>query len=67
MDLTRRSELDGKWYHVSEKMAGETVEVRVTLRGLEVRHNDTFIKRWRDWEYVSGIAVDYMLKKYNLL
>jgi hypothetical protein len=51
---------------VSEKMAGETVEVRVTLRGLEVWHNDTFIKRWKYWAYVSGIAVDYMLKKYLL-
>jgi hypothetical protein len=57
---------EGKRYHVSEKMAGETVEVRVTLRGLEVWHNDTFIKRWKYWAYVSGIAVDYMLKKYLL-
>ncbi len=47
-------------------MAGETVEVRVTLRGLEGWHKDTFIKRWKYWEYVSGIAVDYMLKKYLL-
>jgi hypothetical protein len=38
---------EGKWYHVSEKMAGKTVEVTVTLRGVEVWHNDTFIKRWK--------------------
>lgn len=47
-------------------MAGETVEVRVTLRGLKVWHKGAFIKRWKYWEYVSGIAVDYMLKKYLL-
>ena len=57
---------EGKRYHVSEKMAGETVEVRDTLRGLKVWHKGAFIKRWKYWEYVSGIAVDYMLKKYLL-
>jgi len=54
------------WYHVSKEMSGETVEVRVTLRGLEVWHNDTFIKRWKYWEYVLGIAAGYMLKRYLL-
>jgi hypothetical protein len=44
-------------------MAGETVEVRVTLRGVEVWHNGASLKRWEYWEYVLGIAVDYMLKK----
>jgi hypothetical protein len=38
---------EGRWYHVSKKMFGKTVEVRVTLRGVEVWHNDTFIKRWK--------------------
>ena len=57
---------EGDWYHVSKEMSGETVEVRVTLRGLEVWHNDTFIKRWKYWEYVLGIAVDYMLERYLL-
>ncbi len=57
---------EGKWYHVSEKMAGETVEVRITLRGLEVWHNDSFIKRWKYWEYVLGIAAGYRREKYLL-
>ncbi len=30
---------EGKWYHVCKKMSGETVEVRVTLRGVEVWHS----------------------------
>ena len=57
---------EGKWYHVGRKMSGETVNVKITLRGVEVWHNDTFIKRWKYWEYISGIAVDYMIKKYLL-
>ena len=57
---------EGELYHVSKKMSGETVEVRVTLRGLEVWHNDTFIKRWKYWEYVLGIAAGYMLERYLL-
>ena len=24
---------EGKWYHVGKKMSGETVEVKITLRG----------------------------------
>ena len=51
---------------MGKNMSGETVEVRITLRGLEVWHKGTFIKRWKYWEYVLGIAVDYMLKKYLL-
>ena len=47
---------EGKRYHVSEKMAGETVEVIVTLRGLKFWHKGAFIKRWKYWEYVSGIV-----------
>jgi hypothetical protein len=35
----------GKWYHVSKKKSGETVEVRVTLRGVEVWHSGAFFKR----------------------
>jgi hypothetical protein len=38
---------EGKWYHVSKKMFGKTVEVTVTLRGVEVWHNGAFIKRWK--------------------
>lgn len=57
---------EGDWYHVSKEMSGETVEVRVTLRGLEVWHKGAFIKRWKYWEYVLGIAVDYMLERYLL-
>ena len=57
---------EGRWYHVSKKMFGKTVEVRVTLRGVEVWHNGVFIKRWKYWEYVLDITADYMLKKYLL-
>jgi hypothetical protein len=47
-------------------MAGETVEVRVTMKGIEIWHKDAFIKRWKYWEYVLGIATGYMLEKYLL-
>ena len=56
----------GKRYHVSREMSGETVDVRITLRGVEVWHKDTLIKRWKYWEYVLDIAADYMLKRYLL-
>lgn len=55
---------EGKWYHVGKKMSGETVEVKITLRGVEVWHERAFVKRWKYWEYVIGIAASYMLKKY---
>lgn len=57
---------EGKWYHVSKRRSGETVNVRVTLRGVEVWRRGAFIKRWKYWEYVLGIAADYMLEKYLL-
>jgi transposase InsO family protein len=57
---------EGKWYHVGRKMSGETVNVKITLRGVEAWHKGAFIKRWKYWEYVLGIAVDYMIKKYLL-
>ena len=44
-------------------MSGETVNVKITLSGVEVWHKGAFIKRWKYWEYVLGIAVDYMIKK----
>ena len=56
----------GKGYHVSKKMFGKIVEIKVTLRGVEVWHNGAFIKRWKYWTYVLGIDADYMLKKYLL-
>jgi hypothetical protein len=37
---------EGKWYHVGREMSGETVEVKITLRGVEVWHCGAFIKRW---------------------
>ena len=37
---------EGKWYHVGRAMSGETVEVTITLRGVEVWHSGAFIKRW---------------------
>ena len=57
---------EGKWYHVSREMSGETVDVRITLRGVEVWHKGSFIKRWKYWEYVLDIAAGYMLKRYLL-
>ena len=57
---------EGELYHVGRKMSGETVNVKITLRGVEIWHNGAFIKRWKYWEYVMGIAASYMLKKYLL-
>jgi len=57
---------EGKWYHVGREMSGETVNVKITLSEVEVWHKGAFIKRWKYWEYVLGIAVDYMIKKYLL-
>jgi transposase InsO family protein len=57
---------EGKWYHVSENLSGEIVELWVTLRGIEVWHDDVFLKRWKYWEYVLDIAACYMLEKYLL-
>ena len=56
----------GKWYHMNKKRSNETVEVKITLRGVEAWHKGAFIKRWKYWEYVLDIAADYMLKKYLL-
>ena len=47
-------------------MVGETVEVKNTQKKVGVWHNGAFIKRWKYWEYVLGIAIDYMIKKYLL-
>ena len=47
-------------------ISNETVEVPITLRGVEACHNGAFFKRWKYWEYVPNIAVGYMLKKYLL-
>ena len=54
---------EGKRYHVCKEMSGETVEMKVTLRGMEAWHNGAFVKRWKYWEYVLDIAADYMLEK----
>ena len=32
---------------VDGKMTGETVEVKITLKRVEVWHNGAFIKRWK--------------------
>jgi len=48
---------------VSKEMSGETVEMKVTLRGIEAWHNGAFVKRWKYWEYALDIAADYMLEK----
>lgn len=57
---------EGKWYHLRENLAGEIVEVTVTLRGIEVWCGGSFIKRWKYWENILNNDVDYMLKKYLL-
>jgi hypothetical protein len=57
---------EGKWYHAGRKMTGETVEVKITLRGVEVWHNGAYIKQWKYGEYVLGIAAGYILEKYLL-
>jgi hypothetical protein len=57
---------EGKWYHVNGDLSGKTVEVNVTLRGIEVWHNGVFIKRWKYWENIIDIAFDYMQNKYLL-
>ena len=46
-----------------KEMSGETVEMKVTLRGMEAWHNGASVKRWKYWEYVLDIAADYMLEK----
>jgi adenylate cyclase class IV len=55
---------EGKRYHLSEKLAGKIIEVRTTLKGIEVWYEGLFIKRWKYWEYIINNAVDYMLEKY---
>ena len=57
---------EGKWYHLTKKMSGETVDIKLTLRGLEIWHNGFFIKRWEYWKHVLGIGANYILKKYLL-
>ena len=47
-------------------MSGETVNIKITQRGVEVWHKGAFIKRWKYWEYVLDNAADYMLEKYLL-
>ena len=57
---------EGKWYHVGRKMSSEAVEVKITLRGVEVWHSGAFIKRWKYWESVLDFAAGYTLEKYLL-
>jgi hypothetical protein len=47
-------------------MSGETVNVKITLRGVDVWHKGAFVKRWKHWEYVLGIAVDVIILDYEL-
>jgi hypothetical protein len=53
---------EGKWYRVGRKITGETVQMKVTLRGMEAWHNGAFAKRWKYWAYVLDIAAYYMLE-----
>ncbi len=56
----------GKTYYISKKLKGTTIEMRVTLRGVEALHDGKLIKRWRYWKHVLNIAVDYSLEKHLL-
>jgi hypothetical protein len=38
---------EGKWYHLSEKLAGKIIDVRTTLKGIEVWYDGLFIKRYQ--------------------
>ncbi len=37
-----------------------------TAKRFDVWHNDVFIKRWKYWKYILGIAAGYMRKRYLL-
>lgn len=56
----------GKWYHVGKDMYGQTVEMRVSLRGMEVWHDNQFLKRWKYWSGILGFDAEYILQKYLL-
>jgi len=42
-------------------MAGETVEVRVTMKGIEIWHKDASIKRWK----IINIPNSYLFMNLN--
>jgi hypothetical protein len=46
--------------------SNESVEVKITLRGVEAWHKGALIKRWKYWVYVLDIAAGYGLEKYLL-
>ena len=50
-----------KWYHVGRKMSGETVEVQVTLKRVEVWHNGAFIRTME----ILGICFRYCCRLYD--
>lgn len=56
----------GKNYHISKKLKGTTVEMKVTLKGIEAEHDGKLIKRWKYWEYILNNAVDNMPEKHLL-
>jgi len=53
-------------YHISKKLKGTTLEMRVTLKDIEAEYCGKLIKRWKYWEYVLNNAVDYIPKKHLL-
>lgn len=57
---------ESKWYHIGKRMRGETISMRITLKGLEAWHNGIFLKRWKYWEYVLHIDANYTIEKYLL-
>lgn len=56
----------GKRYHISKKLRGAVIEMKVTLRGIEAWYDRKLIKRWKYWEYILNIDVVYMLERYLL-
>ncbi|PIV13885.1 MAG: hypothetical protein COS45_00550 [Candidatus Huberarchaeum crystalense] len=56
----------GRNYHISKKLKGTTVEMRVTLKGIEAKYGEKLIKRWKYWKYVPTNDVGYMSEKHLL-
>jgi len=56
----------GRMYHISNKLKGATVEMRITLKGIEAWYCEKLIKRWKYWEQILNIDVDYTLKRHLL-
>ncbi|ODS35374.1 MAG: hypothetical protein A7316_03995 [Candidatus Altiarchaeales archaeon WOR_SM1_86-2] len=56
----------GRQYHISKKLEGVTIEMRVILKGIEAWYGRKPIKGWKYWEYILNIAVVYIFERYLL-